>query len=66
MSGLRQHVDGIKRCPFCGAIPTLEWAFNTETYRVECPTENCYASETIISFDTEKEALDAWNRRAAE
>ena len=56
----------LKPCPFCGGeADILEHQFEgfSPTYGVTCLDCNC---ETYQFFDTEDEAIAAWNRRAKE
>lgn len=52
----------LKPCPFCGGtnIDCLEAGFRTGVWFVQC--DECYA--TFPDFDSEAEAIKAWNRRA--
>lgn len=58
----------IKRCPFCdGMAIVVKDNFHYEQYQVVCPyIENedvgCGASSGY--YDTMKEAIEAWNKRA--
>ena len=60
--------DRLKPCPFCGEeawLGNLKWfERGTATYAVGCTDPECIGYETIcVRFDTEEEALSAWNRR---
>lgn len=48
-------------CPFCGGeeISCQDAGKNTDVWFVQC--ESCGA--TFPHFDSEKEAIEAWNRR---
>ena len=63
-------------CPFCGGeAETWSHYFEEEDmtlwqvrckerpYEVEHP---CYTADSFISFTTEAEAVEAWNRRASD
>lgn len=55
--------NDLKPCPFCGRIGKIH-SFNDSQYRVECTNSFCQASYMIgMDFDTEDEAIEAWNRR---
>ena len=55
----------MKPCPFCGSEATIEHKNVLETWIVECSNTNCPASYMIGNdYDTEEEAIEAWNRRA--
>lgn len=58
----------LKPCPFCGGIaftskeiyPTGEKAWHVYHWN----TEQCYIDDCIMpDYDTEAEAVEAWNRR---
>lgn len=58
----------MKPCPFCGSpgviiyIPEL-----IMPYFAECSNnELCVAGDSGVSFSTEEEAAEAWNRRKGE
>lgn len=56
-------MDKLKRCPFCGGEPCIQehrFMGFTNTYGVVCL--DCCA-ETRQFYDTEEEAIAAWNRR---
>ncbi len=48
----------LKPCPCCGceAEPAVYW-------RVRCSNEDC-DEQTFSRYETKREAIDAWNRRA--
>lgn len=55
----------LKPCPFCGENGSV--TFNTVNGFVPfCTNDNCLLNELDIGFDTEGEAVEAWNRRASD
>ena len=57
-------MNNLKPCPFCGGVPVLqEHVFHgyTSTFGIVCLDCCC---ETRQFYYTEKEAAEAWNRRA--
>lgn len=53
----------LKPCPFCGGEGNVEeHPFMTipNSYCVKCPVCKCQTSQF---FNSEQEAIDAWNRR---
>ena len=58
-------MNELKLCPFCGGTAFCNeyvYAFDSycvETHLVEC--NGCHA--TTFEYDTEEEAIEAWNRR---
>ena len=55
----------LKPCPFCGGDAELSHKRNLNTWIVECSNQDCPASYMIgADFETEAEAIEAWNRRA--
>ena len=58
----------LKKCPFCGTKAQIDYIDNGNNgfwYSVVC-SENmcrCGVSNTEYSFNTEKEAIESWNRR---
>lgn len=51
--------DELKPCPFCGE--EAEVRYQSNLYGVRC--KKCLA--TVAAFDTEAEAIEAWNQRVA-
>ena len=57
----------LKPCPFCGAKAVMNYKQALNTWIVECSNSSCPASYMIgMDYDTEAEAIEAWNRRAGE
>lgn len=58
----------LKPCPFCGGTPTMRdvdiKALGGTGYCVECMNEDCMVNVCTRRFDTEDEAIEAWNQRA--
>ena len=50
----------LKSCPFCGA----EGDINYKKFAPYCINEDCFLNELDHGFETEQEAIEAWNRRA--
>jgi Lar family restriction alleviation protein len=48
----------LKRCPFCGGEVYSDWSRKNDFF-VTCDNCNAY----VKYFETEQEAIDAWNRR---
>lgn len=58
-------VGGMKRCPFCGALPTMNGSDNVDGrpfYYIVCP--KCGASQ--FGKRTKAEAVEVWNRRQSD
>lgn len=53
----------LKVCPFCGAKGNILY-HPMHGYVPYCTNDSCILSRSEYSFDTEKEAIEAWNRRA--
>lgn len=51
----------LKKCPFCGRIKNVEVA-HTACYWVVCM--DCSCDGPTANYQTEKQAITAWNRRA--
>jgi hypothetical protein len=58
-------VAGMKRCPFCGYEPILATRYNGKYHEVYCGNFfGCPVTPCTRLFDTEEEAIEAWNWRA--
>lgn len=58
-------MDDLKRCPFCGHVAESRKKRGIDRWIVECTNPTCPASYMIgWDYDTEEEAIEAWNRRA--
>lgn len=55
-------IDNLKSCPFCGAAANITFNFKHD-YVVFCTNEDCFLNELEYGFDSEEEAIEAWNRR---
>lgn len=56
--------DELKPCPYCGNYPLLRQ--DASEWRVECIGEGCECLPSTWFYDTKEEAIEAWNRRAAD
>ena len=52
----------LKNCPFCGWGATVAQDIGSEKYRAGCVNLNCYVKTQ--EYDTEQDAIKAWNTRA--
>lgn len=68
---INENKETLKPCPFCGDTATL-WHTqdNHHSPYVKCDgsvktdgTKKCFATQYPWNFKTDKEAIDAWNRR---
>lgn len=50
----------LKPCPFCGSAARMRGHIG---YYVDCSNNEYFVSNTLVYFETEKEAAEAWNRR---
>lgn len=55
----------LKKCPFCGSTGPQRITDNNELFWVRCKFSSCTASYTR-AFHSDKEAIEAWNRRVGE
>ena len=53
----------LKRCPFCGGEAKLTKIEFFNLFIAECRNGNCEVMPTTCSYNTEIEAIAAWNTR---
>ena len=53
-------MDRLKPCPFCGSKDIKLWGNHRDSFWFRC--NNC---ASIDSYDTERQAVRAWNKRVA-
>lgn len=58
-----EKMDKLKSCPFCGETPVVHHPIDA-TYYIECINSGCSCLPETWYYDTEEEAIEAWNRRA--
>lgn len=58
-----RNPDVLKPCPFCGGVAKIRF-FERKYYRVSCEDVECECVAESGYHLSEKEAIDAWNRRA--
>ena len=55
-------MNELKACPFCGETATV--SFNTHYGFVPwCENSECILNDLTHGYNSEKEAIEAWNRR---
>lgn len=56
----------LKPCPFCGEPATQIYNLENNSYKYGCCTIRCMgnALRRVMDFNTDAEAIEAWNRRA--
>ena len=57
---------GLELCPFCGGEATIEYQDEFRAYRAHCTRTGCEYGTPDYWFDTEADAITAWNRRSGE
>ena len=64
------HIDGLKRCPFCGAdvaefkvFPADGRKIFSKRYGIVCDYERGGCGGAGGIYKTPQEAIDAWNQR---
>ena len=55
--------DLLKSCPFCGAEGDINYNYDKK-FAPYCINDDCFLNELNHGFETEQEAIEAWNRRA--
>lgn len=63
--------EKLKPCPFCGEEPYLQFRESDKTlldveFYVECANPYCGVEPVTSGFETEEDAIAAWNRRAGD
>ena len=53
----------LKSCPFCGAEGDITYNYDKK-FSPYCINNDRFLNELDHGFETEQEAIDAWNRRA--
>lgn len=54
-------------CPFCGCRAYMRYIkFLERPWLIECENKRCVAGDTGVTFSTEEEAAEAWNRRTGQ
>jgi Lar family restriction alleviation protein len=51
----------LKPCPFCGSKAKLH--SNADRHVILCSKEDCHAAFVARSFESEEDAIAAWNKR---
>lgn len=63
-------MSNLKPCPFCGGYAftgTYEYPSGVTFWHVYHYTDtNCYLSGILPDYDTEEDAVEAWNRRVSD
>lgn len=54
--------DLLKSCPFCGAEGDITYNYDKK-FAPYCTNDDCFLNTLDYGFETEQEAIDAWNRR---
>lgn len=53
----------LKPCPFCGAIPIIEFGNGIKKYWVCCQNEKCRIQPTTDAHKTKGVVVREWNKR---
>lgn len=56
-------MNELKKCPFCGGDAKVYRNLPCTAYGVWCINEGCSANARHLNFDSENEAIEAWNTR---
>lgn len=63
-------MEQLKPCPFCGGkaevVPHKFFSEALKAWKVDCYVVECKNCHTAQYWGTEKQAIEAWNRRAYE
>ncbi len=55
-------MEDLKCCPFCGAEGDITYNYDKK-FAPYCINDDCLLNKNEVGFDTEEEAVEAWNRR---
>lgn len=55
----------LKPCPFCGSEANMLGDYDYSNYHANCTNDEC-GCYWVACYETEQEAIEAWNRRAYE
>lgn len=55
-------MDELKPCPFCGAEGDITYNYDKK-FVPYCINTDCFLNELEYGFETQQEAIEAWNRR---
>lgn len=65
-----KKVGDLKPCPFCNGhtlmVPSFGHGVAMDKYRIVCNNPNCQLEPSSRPFNSEKEAIAAWNRRTSQ
>lgn len=56
----------LKPCPFCGGKGELRYRPFDEDFFIKCEYKNWKCNTQTLYYETEEEAIEAWNTRASE
>jgi Lar family restriction alleviation protein len=66
---MKTMAELLKPCPFCGGYAftgQFDYPSGYSVWHVYHMSDNCYLNGMLPDFETEEEAIGAWNRRAGE
>ena len=55
--------SNLKPCPFCGAIPTLEYGNGINKWWISCQNEKCRIQPTTDAHINKGVVVREWNKR---
>ena len=53
----------LKPCPFCGNKANT-YSNSRGFWGVDCESNECITHTMVVDYNTEEDAVEAWNRRA--
>ena len=56
--------ETIKPCPFCNGEAKLHTMNNKTKFYVQCDNMDCKCDVSTLTYDSKKDAIEAWNNRA--